>query len=171
LSLGTGSVVLPDVGGSSSENPVFVVERERRSLKRDVQKLATSIIDDPPDAASFHTHMLLGGRLPPDPMHPVGDGPVVRMSPLVQPVWDSPTQHWVAPPGLTPDEFDALAELDTDAVKQDDVDLIAVLCRAWLNGSVLNQPIRATAGTFVVEIGHRRYAEAKAQAQAFGFLP
>src|SRR5258706_6426273 len=64
LSLGTGNVMLPDVRDPSSEDPNLIVNRERRSLKVDLRKLAESILDDPPDAASFHTHNQLGGRLP-----------------------------------------------------------------------------------------------------------
>jgi len=66
-------------------------------------------------------------------------------------------------------KFHDTAALDVDAVKDEEVELIKDLADAWLNGGVLNQPIRANGSTFAVEIGHRQYSQAKAQAQAFGF--
>jgi hypothetical protein len=56
-----------------------------------------------------------------------------------------------------------------DAVKQPDVDLIAILATQYLKGTVLNQPIRAGGDSFAVEIGHRWYADAKRQTQALDF--
>jgi hypothetical protein len=169
LSLGTGSVVLPYAREPALQNPTFIVQKEKRSLQGDVRKLATSILDDPPDAASFHAHFLLRGSLPADPAHPVTDGPIVRMSPLVQPVRDAEDKPWKEPPGLNADQFKRLRNLDMDAVKQDEVDLINGFATAYLGSTVLNQPIRVTGGSFAAEIGHRWYREAKLQAQLFGF--
>jgi hypothetical protein len=169
LSLGTGSVVLPDVRVPALENPALIVQREQRSLPGDVRKIATSILDDPPDAASFHTHILLGGRMPANNADVVSDGPIVRMSPLVQPVLNPATGHWQLPAGLNEPTFKALAHLDVDAVKQEEVEIIRQFADAWLKDTVSNQPIRPNGDTFAVEIGHRLYSGAKAQAQAFGF--
>ena len=61
-----------------------------------------------------------------------------------------------------------LGRLCIDAVRQ--LDLIGTLARGWLDDKVLNQPIRANGKTLEVEIGHRWYGEAKAQARAFDEL-
>jgi hypothetical protein len=170
LSLGTGNVVLPFLRVvPSGQKPVFIGQKESRSLKNDILKLATSILDDPPDAASFHAHILLGGRLPANPGPPVGDGPIVRMNPLIQPVRDADDKLWVAPPGLDEESFKRLCKLDLAADEQTDVDLIRDFANAWLNDGVLNQPIRATGDSLTVEIGHRSYRDAKAQAIIFDF--
>jgi Patatin-like phospholipase len=169
LSLGTGSIVLPFVRVASSENSILVAKREKRSLKADLAKLATSILDDPPDAASFHAHILLRGRLPTDVDNPVDDGPIIRMNPLVQPIWNAESEHWDCPPGLDARTFDALTRIDADTTKQEEVDMVRALCEAWLNNGVLNQPIRAASDTLATEIGHRWYRDARVQAQAFGF--
>lgn len=167
LSLGTASVVLPLEKHVPHEDPDLVQHQDEASLTGDLRKLATSIVDDPPDAASFHAHILLGGPLPADADHPVTTGPVVRMSPLVQPVPGTSGGPWDLPAGLTRDEFSRLRNLDSDAIKQNDVDLIRSLAEAWLTDKVLNQPIRPNSGTLMVEIGHRWYSEAKAQAERF----
>jgi patatin-like phospholipase len=129
LSLGTGSIVLPDVPASAADSPVLVVNRETRSLKGDLRKLAECILDDPPDAASFHTHMLLGGRMPTNNADVVSDGPIVRMSPLVQPVFDSAAQRWRFPSGLDEPTVAALKIIDADAVTQTDVDRVKVFAQ------------------------------------------
>jgi hypothetical protein len=79
------------------------------------------------------------------------------------------TGHWQLPAGLNEPTFKALAHLDVDAVKQEEVEIIRQFADAWLKDTVSNQPIRPNGDTFAVEIGHRLYSGAKAQAQAFGF--
>ena len=89
------------------------------------------------------------------------------MSPLVQPVPGAGGRPWDLPPGLTRDQFSRLRNLDMDAIEQRDVDLIRSLAEAWLSDKVLNQPIRANSASLAVEIGHRLYSGAKAQAETF----
>jgi hypothetical protein len=115
------------------------------------------------DPIPFHAHMLLGGALPPDAQHPVTSGPVVRLSPLLQPFAGTGGRPWDFPPGLQPAQFAALCKLDMDAIDQPAVDLIATLCRAWHQDKARNQPIRANSRTLEAEIGHGSYSQAKAQ--------
>lgn len=174
LSLGTASVVLPLEHHLPHEDPDLVQHQTEANLRNDVLKLATSILDDPPDAASFHAHVLLGGALPSKPtpskpVSPVTNGPIVRMSPVIQPIPGS-GKPWDFPPGLNRDQFIQLSNLNMDAIEQSDVDLIVVLGKAWLGNGVLNQPIRANRDTLAVEIGHRWYADAKTQATILGLI-
>jgi len=132
-----------------------------RRSPRDLAKLATSIVDDPPDAASFHAHILLGGTLPRDKQHPVTTGPVVRLSPLLQPFPGTSGRPWDYPPGLDQTQFADLCKLDVDAIEQKSVDLIECLRKAWHRDEARNQPIRANSETLTAEIGHGFYSEAK----------
>ncbi|MGI9212076.1 MAG: patatin-like phospholipase family protein [Methylococcaceae bacterium] len=151
LSLGTGSVSLPP--GNERTDP---------GLLTDLALLAEAILDDPPEAASFVAHVMLGGRLPATPEQ-VSDGPVVRLSPLIQPV--NPTGQdngWQIPAGLEHD-FDALTTLELDAVSQEDVNRIKKLTALWLQGQVRNQAIRADGHSLDCQIGHSTYPEAAAR--------
>lgn len=73
--------------------------------------MATAIVDDPPDAASFSAHVMLGGKVAGDDAYPVTDGPVVRLNLILQPMlagdeWTLPTQSSKA--SLDIDEFGKL---------------------------------------------------------------
>jgi len=163
LSIGTANVALPLQKHLPNENPHLVASPQNSTIVNDLQKLATSILDDPPDAASFHAHMMLDGGLPvPGSPTPVTDGRVVRLNPLIQPLPGSTTTPWVVPPGLSEGEFTALVGLDMDAIEQKQVLLISKLCDLWLKDNVANQPIRANRDSLAAEIGHARYSAAKA---------
>jgi predicted acylesterase/phospholipase RssA len=161
VSLGTGSVALPL--GPTSGDANLVRPRPASTLTRDLAKLATSIVDDPPDAASFHAHILLGGALPRDEQHPVTTGPVVRLSPLLQPFPGTNGRPWDYPPGLDQTQFADLCKLDVDAIEPESVKLIECLRQAWHDDKARNQPIRANGKTLAAEIGHGLYSEAKQQ--------
>ena len=158
LSLGTGSVALlpPDAPGNPPD--AFVAARTTSTIPHDLVKMAESILDDPPDAASFHTHVMLGGGLE---NLPVTDGPIVRMSPLIQPIRKA-DGTWTYPSGLSPDQFGKLVNLDFDAHDIPDIALIQDLCNSWLADRSNNQPIRANAATTEAEIGHGKFSQALA---------
>jgi hypothetical protein len=159
VSLGTGSVALPL--GPPGGDPNLVRPHPAPTLTRDLAKLATSIVDDPPDAASFHAHILLGGALPRDKQHPVTTGPVVRLSPLLQPFPGTDGRPWDYPPGIKKKDFADLCKLDVDAIEPESVKLIECLRQAWHDDKARNQPIRANSETLAAEIGHGLYSEAK----------
>jgi uncharacterized protein len=161
LSLGTGSVVLPLQRHIPHENPILVSPAANWNLPNDIKKLAASIIDDPPDAASFHAHIVLGGPLPPSPVAPATSGRIMRMSPLVQPFLGDAEVPWMLPPRISAADFQALVNLDSDATAQADVDRISAFADQWIAGEILNQPIQADPLTLVPRVGHRFYAEAK----------
>ena len=68
LSLGTGHVSLP-LAAPGAEPGELEAPRSESSLPSDIRKLATAILDDPPDAASFIAHAITGADL--DPAGPI----------------------------------------------------------------------------------------------------
>jgi uncharacterized protein len=165
LSLGTGSAILPLWGGLA-ESPVLMRDIPVSHLWTDLPILATSILADPPDAATFTAFLMMQHELTASAdtiRH-------VRMNPLIQPVWRN--ARWEFPNGfrtnslgLPPETmFDRLVKLDMDAMAQDDVKLIAAFGQAWIGGAeITNQLIRADGGTFAAQISFENFADAKAR--------
>lgn len=166
LSIGTGNVFLP-LGTEGGDSFGLYKMPEKPGLLSDIELLARAIINDPPDAASFTAHVVLGGSLPTS-SNPVTDGSVVRMNPLVQPIKaaDGAPFPWELP-GFSVKEFIHLSELGLDAVDQYDVNLIKKLTHHWLAGVANNQPVRMNGETLACEIGHNKYAKALAQWQSY----
>lgn len=167
LSLGTGNTMLPvkkDEHITSAEAP-YHVKPSRPWIFADVKKLALAIMGDPPDAATFHAHMLLDGPLPAHDDRRAGGSPVVRLNPLIQPVPDG-AGGWTAPPGYDAGSFMRLRKLDMDGITPDDIRMINTFCDRWMADDVPNQPIRTNSQDFRPEIGHGRFSEALAAAIA-----
>jgi patatin-like phospholipase/acyl hydrolase len=160
LSIGTGRTRLPMQNAAGTIPEPLVESRGMPGPIHDLKELASSIIDDPPDAASLEAHIALGQRLPGDVRDIVADGTVVRMNPMIQPIYSTP-DRWTCPKGIGLDEFTTLLGLGIDAVAQSDVSLIKRFCHAWIEGAVVNQPIRANLETFSVEIGQATFGEAR----------
>jgi hypothetical protein len=142
---------------------------EHFGLFRDLMELSGSILDDPPDAATFDAWVMLGNPIPalhtgkmlaeeleahPDPVT------LVRMNPLVRPHLDD-AKNWVPPDGLTVKEFRRLANIELDARVPDDVSLLVKFARAWLTDQIATPPIRENPYTFEARIGHTRFSEAR----------
>jgi hypothetical protein len=169
LSIGSGSVVLPLAGGNEDEATARLVQqRPARRGADELRRLADALIDDPVDDASLLAHLALGQRVPEDREHPVGDGALVRLNPVLQPIRTA--AGWVRPAGLIEaedesDEFVRLRDMPTEAVADADIALIRKFSLLWHNDAVANQPIRANPDTFECEIGHRWYSEARAHWQ------
>jgi hypothetical protein len=159
LSLGTGVVNLP-FGKYYPDAPAMMVHSPpKEGLLYDIKTVATAIMDDPPDAASFIAHVWLGGRMPTNGV-PVLECPLVRLSPLVQPLRDQ-DGRLMLPPGLDEKQFGRLSTMDADAVAQEDVDLVRHLGELWLADNIANQPLRAHGLTMAAEIGFARYRAGK----------
>jgi hypothetical protein len=156
LSLGTGSVRLP-MEGDRNAQPPYAKRREDSGLKHDVQIIAGAVIDDPPDAASFIAHVALGQPLPAAGGPPVASD-LVRLSPLIQPILKDGA--WAPPRGYNDEDFEWIANLDMDAVKQEQAEWISRLADAWIAGDILNQPIRP-GRDFECQIGCRFFAEGR----------
>ncbi len=163
LSIGTGSVNLPLPGRHPAQSAVLEIAPAAPCLYKDLDKLARSIISDPPDAASYSAHLMLGGAVSVASDAPVLDGPLVRLNPMIQPILAAPDGKpaWCLPHGLTPLQFQQLIQLDIDAVEQGEIKLIERFCNAWLADDVPNQTIRYDADLHPL-IGHDRFSAARA---------
>ncbi len=166
LSIGTGTVTLPVVGRPAPADRGLVAKAGKSGVISDLLELSESILDDPPDSASFEAWIMLGNPVPPQPggklladqlkerPEPVS---LVRMNPLVRPLKEG--HSWRPPDGLKRNEFVKLTKIDIDA-RIEDVDLLVKFARAWLSDEVPNQPIRENPYTFEARIGHRLFSEA-----------
>jgi hypothetical protein len=171
LSLGTGSAILPLRGNQPAESDVLVRDVPVSTLTGDLRTLATSILADPPDAATFTAYLMM--------QHPLNAPPNllrhVRLNPLIQPVlrngrWEFPNGFRVNSLGLAPDAmFERLVKLDMDAMDEEDVKLIAAFGQSWIGGGeITNQAIRASGDTFAPQIGFGNFADALARWLALG---
>lgn len=162
LSLGTATVRRPLAAPGAAPGPCEIA-RPDPSLPADLRKLATAILDDPPDFATFVVHAMTGGAAG---VPKAAGSRIVRMSPLVSPL-GSPGA-WTLPPGWSPARFDHLASLGLDAVADADLACIDDWASLWLQDAVRNQPIRMNGDTFAPEpgLGQATYGEAKRAWQA-----
>ena len=163
ISIGSGGTFLPREGAPGTP-PALLLSRDKPAIVGDLRRMASSILDDPPDAASFVAHVVLGGRTLYAPGAPPIPSPIVRLNPLIQPVRSGPDAPWAYPSGITADQFGKLKDLQLDAVEPDEVALVDTLCSAWMNDAAPNQPIRADRA-LAVEIGDARYSDALAAAR------
>jgi uncharacterized protein len=160
LSLGTASVSLPL---TSLDGPASPLEapRTKSSVPNDLEKLASAIVDDPPDAATFIAHAMTGGNVG---LQPPVISRVVRMSPLMSPL-PAAGGGWMPPKGWSVAQFQYLCQIDMDAVMPIEIRFINDYCTFWLEDRAPNQPIRANGQTFDPqnpEIGYAKFSEAMA---------
>jgi hypothetical protein len=156
LSVGTATVSLPQRPAGAPDSPYWRVATDP-GLASDLRKLATAILDDPPDAATFLAHVMTGGSAA---LAEVDlKSRVVRLNPLISPIKD-PKNEWGAPSGMTAAQFKYLVGLDMDAVEQHEVDQIAAFTDLWVHNKAMNQPIRMEADTLTLELGYDRFADA-----------
>ena len=170
LAIGTGTHrLLPPHIQPPAQSP-FVAGDEKPSALADLKKLAGSITDDPPDAASYTAHVLLGNDPAANP--PLGAPPssVVRLSVCIQPKLDGATGQWGPPAPLTTPDFVQLGKLQLDAVGDQDLRLLEKAGLLWLAGDVQNQPIRPD-GQMRSQIGHDRFADGHGAWRVLAGLP
>lgn len=157
LSIGTGSVTLPLLPSGYPASPLFQ-SRTDPGIKTDLRKLATAILDDPPNVASFLAHVMTGAG---KSVKPPTDSSIVRMNPSISPMRDA-SGNWATPAGMTLAQFDFLAKLDMDAVEQLQVDAITKYADLWLQDAAPNQPIRIDSNTLALELGQPTFSAALA---------
>lgn len=155
LSIGTASVALPWPQPGEAPSP-FVQQIVHPEFATDLRKLTTSILDDPPDIATYLAHVMTGGGV--GLSRPPGDSRIVRLNPLVSPVKNAGT--WSAPGSLSAAQFTYLANLDMDAVQQSQVDAISKYADLWVQSVAPNQPIRMNGDTLAPELGQTRFRDA-----------
>ena len=152
LSIGTGTVrLVPYNLAPAGALASLLAPSVSPGIITDAGRAGGCVTDDPPDAATFTAHVLLGNR-------PNALGRLVRMSPVIQPILRNGA--WAYPDGLLTDVFDQLTKLGMDAVEDSDVALLEQLGTAWLTQDFPNQPIRMR-DDLTSAIGDPTYAEAK----------
>lgn len=166
LSLGTATVRMPLAAPGAASSP-FLQPRQQSGLLTDLGKLASSILDDPPDIATFVAHVMTGGKAG---LPPLMESRIVRLNPVIRPVSAGPG-IWRAPDGWTAARFAQLCAIGMDAVAQTEIEAIDALTTSWMNGAMPNQPIRADGTSFQTEIGYDLYRRAKEAWQAFSAPP
>jgi hypothetical protein len=160
LSLGTGTVALPpNTKDVRAEDPDLLQKRQVSTLFGDVAQLSTSILDDPPDTATYVSHTILSPKGLVTTSAGVMENPVVRMAPVVRPVRSTPYESWALPNGFTKEEFLGLVNLDLDATTPEQIALLTKLAKAWIAGDVCNQAIRENAN-FEPDIGDGTFGAA-----------
>ena len=155
LSIGTASVSLPWPQPGQPSSP-YLQQIVSPGFVPDLRKLATSILDDPPDIATFLAHVMTGSGIGLN--KPPADSRIVRMNPLISPV-DS-AGVWTAPGSMSAAQFAFLASLDMDAVQQPQVDAIARYADLWVQNRAPNQPIRMNGNTLTPELGQTTFQNA-----------
>jgi patatin-like phospholipase/acyl hydrolase len=183
LSLGTGNTFLPLADARSAEYRFLLAQPKEPNPATDIQKLATSVLADPPDSATFMAHVMLDGKTSSDAANPVTTGPVVRLNPLIQPVLATRDgrDYWILPravrgpdhkwgqfpreaqPALDDDRFEALVEMDMDATEDREVSLIRRFAEEWMADHIPNQPVRAD-GRLDCQVGHRWFSQGLSRA-------
>jgi len=157
LSLGTASVALPAAQPGQPPSP-FIRPAPDPGFVNDIHKLATSILDDPPDIATFLAHVMTGSGI--ELNKPPAVSRVVRMNPLISPVMQGGA--WSAPGSMTSAQFKYLANLDMDAIQQVQVNAIAGYADLWVQNVAPNQPIRMNTSTLAPELGPVTFGDALA---------
>lgn len=157
LSIGTASVVLPDAPPGQPPSPLFRPAPDP-GFVNDLHKLAASILDDPPDIATFIAHVMTRGGAG---VNQPAVSRVVRMNPLISPV--NHNGVWSPPGSMTLAQFKYLANLDMDAIQQAQVNAISSYADLWVQGvAPINQPIRMNTSTLAPELGPVTFAAALA---------
>ncbi|HTF67964.1 MAG TPA: patatin-like phospholipase family protein [Edaphobacter sp.] len=166
LSIGTASVALPEAQPGEQLPLPYVRDIIEPGIKNDLSKLASSILDDPPDIATFLAHVMTGSGIGLGTQ--AADSRIVRMSPLVSPVKKvvNGTAIWSAPGSMTAAQFKSLKNLDFDAVEQPQIDEITQYADLWVKNEAPNQPIRMNGSTLVRELGQDTFGATKSAWEA-----
>jgi hypothetical protein len=166
LSLGTATIWRPEGTPRNGESSQLFNLPGATGLLPAISEISDSILDDPPDTASFQAHIMTGA--PPDAPR------IVRLSPMIRPQLKG--DSWVLPKGFGAmhqpnqrgtlmhdlDAFNYLRNLGMDATGDDDIDMITQLAQQWVGGDILNQPIQKDLATAECVIGFDRFADGRA---------
>ena len=161
LSIGTGTTKLVPANATPRPPDDLAQPVAHAGVLTNLRLAASCILDDPPDSATFSTHVILASARA---ANPTQEAAVVRLSAMVRPVLEAGA--WKVPPGLTPKDFQALQKLEMDAVKDEEVALIGRLGAAWIAGTVPNQPIRMRSDNLASSLGEEIYGKAVARWRA-----
>lgn len=176
LSIGTGTgtkAVLTDYKESNhpeykeiydknKDNPLALTDTDS-GFFGDVKKLATSVLGDPPDTATFIAYVMLDPKLD-------NNARLVRINPCYSPEKNSETKIFEIPGPYKSDpkgreKFMKLLDLDMDAVDGEDILLLSDLCDKFIRNDInspglSNQLIRGDYNGEHV-LGYESYRDAK----------
>ncbi len=142
LSIGTGLVRKPldkDFPTQAVKDEFLFEKTDEPSMLKDIPKMAMSILADPPDSASYISHVFLHKQ----EINP--DKPcLIRMNPMIAPIWNTDSQLWSLPIGYQQDEaaFNRISSIDMDAVSKEDFDAVCEAMNLWLDDLIPNQGIQ-----------------------------
>jgi patatin-like phospholipase len=156
LSIGTGTVVLPPRDPADPKNSPFVQPPGDTGLLADIKRLATAIMDDPPDIATFLAYVMTGQDK--GIKAPGITSRIVRINPQISP--EGAPGSWGPPGPLNTQQFIDMVKLDADVLDQYQVNKIIDYTKLWIAGDVPNQAIREDALTLAVELGHDKFKQA-----------
>ena len=161
LSIGTGTVALPARDPADAADSIFVQPPGKKGLVADLRRLATSIMDDPPDVATFLAYVMTGKN---EAIKAPGIASrIVRMNPQISPV--GTPGSWRPPGTMDTQQFIDMVQLDVDVLDQYRVDKIIDYTKRWIAGEAPNQPIRENTRTLEVELGDGQFKQAVAHWQ------
>ncbi len=173
LSLGTGTggkVILSDKTTSDDPEDVNICQVNKNNklvdtntsfaFVMDIKKMSTSILDDPPDSATFIAYSIMDPSLS-------NNANLIRINPCYSPVINKTTSVYEVPQVYLKDKDPEgkllnLMNLSMDAVENQEVELITDLCDKFITDDktcLANQLIRGDSSTFY--LGQATYAEAK----------
>lgn len=162
LSIGTSAPALLGPPGVNAGSPFYQPKpytgaNDLEKLGIDLEKLASSVTDEPPDIATFLAHVMTGGRK--DLVVGV-ESRIVRMNPLRSPVKGA-DGSWKPPGPMDEAAFAYFLNVPMDVTdKVDDFTYITTYADYWLDGLAPNQPIRMHGDTLTPELGYTLFAAA-----------
>lgn len=158
VSIGTANTVRPvlynEPNEARTDYSFLCCYSEIGGWIQDLGKMARSILSDPPDAATFECHQILG--LP----YEQNAKRLIRINPLVKPIlvenrWTMPGKgNWLA------DEMETLFTMDMAIASEEGVRLINKLCDDYFNDGFDNQGIRLGGEKHEAILGHKLYTHA-----------
>jgi hypothetical protein len=161
VSIGTANTIQPVIYGEKTEPNVQYEFLCRYSKMdgwiEDLGRMASSILSDPPDAASFDSHQIL--RLP----YEQNTKRLVRINPLIKPILVN--NQWIIPGKSgqwTRGEMEMLFTMDMAITTVEGVRLINKLCDDYFADAFDNQGIRLGGEKLDAILGHKLYSHAKA---------
>jgi uncharacterized protein len=173
LSLGTGTggkVILSDKITSDDPEDVHICQVNKNNklvdtstsfaFVMDIKKMSTSILDDPPDSATFIAYSIMDPSL-------TNNANLVRINPCYSPVINKATNVYEVPQVYMSDKDPEgkllnLMKLSMDAVENEEIALITDLCDKFITDNtrcLANQFIRGDGST--LHLGQATYIEAK----------
>jgi hypothetical protein len=140
-------------------------------IANDLEKIASAILDDPPDAASLTAYIAMGQLLPSRSggvVQPQGSANFVRMNPVIRPLWNG--NDWSYPASFKDKDWVAIRDLELVAIRPEQIAMIQKVADAWMSSDpndIQNQPVRMSYPYFTCELGNANFAEALAVAQSW----